>query len=237
MENGWVKIHRKILENPIFQRSAYLHLWITLLLRANHKDTQMVWNGDIIVIKEGQLVTGRKALSEETGIAQTTIEEILKFLETRHQIRQQKTTKYRLITILKWDEYQKSDIESDNKATTKRQQSDTNKNDKNDKNKDTAQGAGNSGAVIFLFKEVNPSYAILFRRKPQHEASVRLLEREGFEKLQKVVGFLKLKRGDKFCPRISTPCQLEEKWANLETYAYSLRKSAINNEPKWKIWT
>ncbi len=91
-------------------------------------------NGKIILIKEGQLLTGRKQLSEATGIAESTIEDILRVFETEEQIRQQKTTKYRLITIVNWKDYQ----ESDSKPTAARQQADTNKNEKNEKNINSA---------------------------------------------------------------------------------------------------
>jgi hypothetical protein len=77
-----------------------------------------MWNGAIIVVKEGQLITGRRALSEQTGIPGTTVERILDFLENEHQIGQQKTNKYRLITIVNWDKYQNPDSISDNKRTT-----------------------------------------------------------------------------------------------------------------------
>src|ERR1043165_6378566 len=133
MENGWIKVHRKLLENPIASKQHYGWLWITLLLMANHKEKKAIWNGDILVIHEGQILTGRKELSRRTRIPESTIEDILKFLETQHQIQQQKTTKFRLITVLNWKEYQNTNNNSDNKATTKQQQSDTNKNVKNDK--------------------------------------------------------------------------------------------------------
>lgn len=133
MNNGYIKLHRKILDNPIAQKASYAWLWVTLLLKANHKENKFMWNGNIIIVKEGQLLTGRKELSEQTGIPGSTIEDILNFLEKQHQIRQQTTTKFRLITIINWKDYQNSDNNSDNKATTKRQQSDTNKNDKNEK--------------------------------------------------------------------------------------------------------
>jgi len=134
---GYVKLHRCLLNNPIAKKPQYAWLWIVLLLKANHKPQKIMWNGGIIIINGGQLITGRKKLSEETGIPESTVEDILKFLEAQHQIRQQKTTKFRLITIVKWEKYQNGNNKSDNKATTKQQQADTNKNDKNDKNIDT----------------------------------------------------------------------------------------------------
>ena len=77
-----------------------------------------MWDGGVVVVKEGQLITGRKTLSEETGLPETTIERILTYLESEHQIGQQKTTKFRLITIVNWKDYQNPDIKTDNKRTT-----------------------------------------------------------------------------------------------------------------------
>jgi hypothetical protein len=141
MQNGWIKIHRKLLEKGYWRKSAYAHLWIHLLLTANHQQKEFMWNNKIIHIKEGQILTGRKELSKQTGISETTIENILKMLENEHQIGQQKTTKFRIITIINWKEYQKLDTKTDNGRTTNGQQTDTNKNDKkekNDKNKNNA---------------------------------------------------------------------------------------------------
>ena len=129
MENGWIKLHRKLLENPIMKKPHWAWLWVILLLKANHKENKMIWNNDVIVIKEGQFITGRKELSKQSGLSETTIERVLDYLEKSNQIGQQKTTKYRLITIVNWKDYQ----ELDNKRTTNGQQADTNKNDKNDK--------------------------------------------------------------------------------------------------------
>src|ERR1700690_2765071 len=100
MTNGWIRLHRKLIEKGFYKKSTYLHLWVHLLLSANHKEKEFMWNGEIIIIKQGQLVTGRKQLSEGTGIPESTIEDILKLLEREHQIQQQKTTKYRIITIV-----------------------------------------------------------------------------------------------------------------------------------------
>lgn len=133
MEQGWIKLHRKLLNNPLVQKPVYLALWVVLLLKANHEDNRMLWNGEEVTIKAGQFITGRKTLSEETGIPQTTIERILETLENGHQIGQQKTNKYRLITILNWDSYQSRT----SKRTTNGHQADTNKNVKNEKKRIT----------------------------------------------------------------------------------------------------
>ena len=86
-------------------------------------------DGKLLLVREGQIITGRKELSRATGIPETTIERILKMLENEHQIGQQKTNKYRVITILNWKEHQDRTQE----RTTNGQQTDTYKNDKKDK--------------------------------------------------------------------------------------------------------
>lgn len=100
-----------------------------------------------------------------------------------------------------------------------------------DKELDTEQSSETTGLIINLFKEINPSYKNLFKRKTQHESAKRLLEREGYEKLVKIIKFIGSRRIDKFCPQISSPYQLEEKWSALEKYALGL-KAEIN---KFKV--
>ncbi len=134
MDNGWIKLHRKLLENPFAHKANSMALWVTLLLLANHKENKFMWNGKILIIKEGQFITGRKELSKQTGIPATTIERILETLENGHQIGQQKTTKYRLITIVNWESHQNVDRKVDNKRTTNGQQTDTNNKGENEKN-------------------------------------------------------------------------------------------------------
>src|SRR3990167_9987846 len=100
MKQGYVYLWRKTIEKGWYKNSKYVHLWVHLLLSANHAPIEFMWNNNIIIINKGQLVTGRKALSCGTGINEKTIDRILKLFENEHQIEQQMTNKYRLITIL-----------------------------------------------------------------------------------------------------------------------------------------
>jgi hypothetical protein len=141
MEQGWIKLHRKLLDNALMSKSAYLQLWIALLLRANHKQNEFIFDNKKVVLQPGQFITGRDKLSELTAIPPSTIEKILKYLENEQQIEQQTTNKYRLITILNWQYYQSQEHQHDNNVSSKEQQRDTNKNDKNEKN-DKNHGGG-----------------------------------------------------------------------------------------------
>ena len=124
MNEGWIKLHRKIKHGGLFRNPRLLTLWIWLLLSANRKPHDFMWDQGIIHIKEGQLLTGRDKLSEALNIPATTLERLLTDLEIMGNIGQQKTTKFRVITILNWSRYQ----ETDNRRTTDGQQTDTYKN-------------------------------------------------------------------------------------------------------------
>ncbi len=236
MENsGWIKLHRKLLAKGYYRNSQYVHLWVHLLLLANHKEHEYMHDGGIVLIKEGQLITGRKQLSEATGIPETTIERILKMLESEHQIGQQKTNKYRVITILNWKEHQ----ERTGERTTNGQQTDTYKNDKKEKNRAVAIAPAsievvetqeeserppkketypNARKAFKWFPEIDPAWGI---NSTELKAGVLLFEK-GEEKVKKNIGYcLPLLEVDGFPIHRLTPYLLITNWDRI--YEYSKR--------------
>lgn len=134
--NGWIKLYRCLLEDAVCQKSAYFHLWVTLLLMAAHKDREFIFNNRIQKLRPGQLITGRKKLAKLTGIHESTVEYILNFLAKSGKIQQQKNRKFRIITITQWEDYQRNENVqqlTDNTLTTSQQHADTYKNVKNEK--------------------------------------------------------------------------------------------------------
>ena len=67
-----------------------------------------MFNGHLIKLEAGQLITGRLKLSDQTGISQTSIRRILKLLEINHQIDQQKTSGGTCISICNWSKFQEA---------------------------------------------------------------------------------------------------------------------------------
>ena len=132
-DNGWIALYRQLLENPIVRKPKYFLLWVVLLLKAAHAGTSFIWNEKRQFIRPGQVLTGREKLSEATGIKPSTVENILKYLESEQQIEQQKTQKFRIITIKNWEKYQFRK-KVDNRMTTDEQQNDTYNNENNDNN-------------------------------------------------------------------------------------------------------
>jgi len=103
-------------------------------MKANHKGAKFMFNNTEIELKSGQFVTGRKSLSNETGIEESKIQRALNVFENSKMIEQQTNSRSRLITITYWDSYQQDEQQMNSKRTADEQQMNTNKNVKNNKN-------------------------------------------------------------------------------------------------------
>ena len=146
MNNGYIAIHRKILDNPVcYKDPDYFTVWVTILLLAQHSKRKADFMGKSITLKPGQFITGRKFLARKTKVNESKIERIAKRLENEQQIEQQKTNKNRLITIINWNKYQKREQQNEqqvnNNRTTSEQQVNTYNNDnKEDKENNIYRG-------------------------------------------------------------------------------------------------
>ena len=111
---GWIKLYRKFSEWEWFKISEMVHLFIYLLINANHQDGE--WQG--VKLKRGQILTGLNSLNHATKISIQTLRTCLKRLEKTKEINIQSTNKYSIITICKYDDYQQ-DQQTTNKQTNK----------------------------------------------------------------------------------------------------------------------
>lgn len=145
--SGWIKIHRKILDSLVFQDDKYFRVFMYILLKVNHADAEILFLGKKMTVKRGQFLTGRKSLSEAIKMSQTTLERVLKFLEDERMIGQQKTNKFRVISVCNYDQYQ----EVDNKRTTDGQQMDTNKKNKEELEEEKPMPDESGGPVREIF--------------------------------------------------------------------------------------
>ena len=142
MNQGWIKLHRALMDwewyDDIITRGIFIHC----LLRANHTDTN--WRG--IELKRGQFVTSLKHLAEENGISVQTLRTHLKRLKSTRELTIKSTNKNSIITVCKYESYQSEKSEANtqtntqtNKQVTSNQQATniqltTDKNEKNNKN-------------------------------------------------------------------------------------------------------
>lgn len=113
-----------------YDDSQTVHLFVHLLLKANHKPRK--WRGKTVT--RGQVITGLNVLGDETGISVQSLRTRLRRLELSGAICRKSTNKFSVITIPNYSKYQdKLEGLTINQQATNRQ-STTNNNDNNDNN-------------------------------------------------------------------------------------------------------
>jgi len=137
-DEGWIKLHRKIIDSQVFQSEGLLKVWIWCLLKANHEEQWVqVKTGKgttEVFVKRGQFIFGRKTAAKELKMVERTVHKRMLKLQTMRNCDIKSDTHYSIISILNYDVYQSRKIdEVTGKVTGKGQPSDTNKKDKNEK--------------------------------------------------------------------------------------------------------
>lgn len=110
MNSGWIKLHRKLLKNSLWEDCTPEQkvIMITLLLMANHNEKKWIFSGEEYECKPGQFVTSLPSIQEKVGKGITTmqIRQALKKFEKYSFLTCKSTNKNRLITIENWELYQ-----------------------------------------------------------------------------------------------------------------------------------
>lgn len=130
MNNGWIKIHRKLLEWEWYDEPNTFRLFIHLLLKANHKPKN--YRG--VNIKTGEVMTGFSLLAEQTGLTVQKVRTALTNLKSTNEITIKSNNKGTVIQIVKYVDYQVVTNQITNEQQTDNKQVTTNKNVNNIKN-------------------------------------------------------------------------------------------------------
>lgn len=94
---GWVKLHRKIIDWEWYTDSGTLHLYLHLLFKANFEPKK--WQG--ITINRGQFITSIDKLAAELPLSVRQIRTRLDKLKSTNELTIKTTSKYSIITITK----------------------------------------------------------------------------------------------------------------------------------------
>jgi hypothetical protein len=123
MSNGWISLHRKILNNPTLTRGkvySRFEAFIWLLLRANHSQAKVVLGNNIIQVKRGSFVTSQKKLMQEFKWGSTKLRANLKLWETDGMIKVIANSVSTMVTICNYGSYQNPQL--DDKPQIKRKE-------------------------------------------------------------------------------------------------------------------
>lgn len=168
--NGWIKLHRKLWDNPLLRRPAWLSVWLYLLTHAYHgmarsgdsfrkaveaEYPNVLFRGERVRLRPGQLTSGAKQIAEITGVPRGTVEHIIKRFKREEMIEELTSPRCSLITVKNWHHYQSNEELAEERMRNIRGTSeDLYKNEKKEKNDDT-------GGENILFERICKHLATL----------------------------------------------------------------------------
>lgn len=128
---GWVKIHRDLLDNELWSDKPFTkgQAWIDLLLLANHRDKNALLGNCTELVERGSLITSELKLMKRWGWGRKKVKLFLNFLESQKMIERNANNKRTAITIVNYGFYQDCDLpkeqQKNSKRTAKEQQRDS----------------------------------------------------------------------------------------------------------------
>lgn len=213
MDNGWLKIHRKILQWEWYSDANTFRLFFHLLLKANHNSNR--WQG--INIQPGQVIVGRKKLAEELKLSEKQIRTSLNKLTSTNEIAIKTTNRFSIVTICKWDEHQLSE---NMKGPTERPTK--------------GQSEGQQRATLKEGKEIKKDLVVIFEQfRHEYPGTKRGLDTELKNFLKKndpeivhllLPGLIKEKE---YKARLKIKNEFVAPWKNLQTW---INNSCWENE-------
>ena len=86
--SGFIKLHRKIMSNPLFDKNpAARFVFVDLLLAAAWSDTVQDWRGTPVEVKRGEVMVSTRNLVKSTGFSHQRIRTLLSQLELHQNVK------------------------------------------------------------------------------------------------------------------------------------------------------
>ena len=150
MNTGFILLYRQITEWEWYQNPNTFRVFLHCLLMANFVDGRFEGKD----IKRGQFVTSLPSLAKQTCLSIQQVRTALEHLKSTGEITDKGYTKYRVITIVKYDAYQCDNRQdnnqiTDNQQTNNRQVTDNQQQYKNN-NKEIKKKGNNHQSILFI---------------------------------------------------------------------------------------
>lgn len=141
MSGGYVKIFRKVLDNPNASNPVFLAIWSYILLKATHKPIVMRIHGEDRTLNPGDLVTSCRKIADFFRLDKDTVNRALNTMQNAQMIRRKMYTRKTVISVLNWSSYQlapdtngdtSGDTNGDTSGDTNKKKEERRKNHKGD---------------------------------------------------------------------------------------------------------
>lgn len=258
-DGGWIKVYRKIRQSFVWTDANQLKLWLLILMKASHDGNRFLFNGQQVDVSSGQFVTGRDAIASEFNAGAKPVQRVsgrqlwrwIKLFEKEQMLSIKSNTKYSVITVISWGEYQEDDQRLSITSPSSVHQVSTIKNAKNAKNANKRDSqhsrkreyADDSPELIeatYLWEKIksnNPEH-----RKPNLQAwandirKMHEIDKRPFDKIHRMIDWC---QSDTFWQtNILSVAKLREKYDTMKAQAnrpYISRRAPARQEatPEW----
>lgn len=114
---GFILLHRQITEWEWYQNPNTFRVFLHILLKANYMDGRFEGKE----IKRGDLVTSLPSLAEQTKLSIQQVRTALDHLKSTGEITDRTYSKYRVITVVKYNDYQQDNRQNNSQSTGNQQ--------------------------------------------------------------------------------------------------------------------
>lgn len=117
MNAGFILLYRQITDWEWYQNPNTFRVFLHCLLKANFTDGRFEGHS----IKRGQFVTSLPSLSKQTSLSIQQVRTALDHLKSTGEITDKAYSKFRVITVVKYDDYQKDNRQNNSQSTGNQQ--------------------------------------------------------------------------------------------------------------------
>jgi hypothetical protein len=130
---GYTKSYRAKWQNPVFRNLLEAAIWGWMCDTAAWKDTRVRFNGEMVDLKRGQLITSITFIAQGFGIGEQVTRTFLENIKKDEMVNVQPTRRGTIITIHNYDKFQTNEeatnTQTNNHPTCSQHSPNTNKNE------------------------------------------------------------------------------------------------------------
>jgi len=120
MDQGYVKLWRKTIENDWLKNHKLWVFWCYCLIKASHKERIAKVGYQDIKINPGEFIFGRRKASKDLKMHESSIQRCVYALVNSKNISVKSNNKFSIITIINWHLYQQDQNKIEQQANNKR---------------------------------------------------------------------------------------------------------------------
>ena len=108
MAKGYIKLHRGITEHWLCQDKPYdmFHAWVDLIMMANWKTSQRIFNGQVVTQERGQVICSIGGLADRWGWSKGKVRRFIESLKKDKMVHTDGSTHGTTLTIEKYAFFQ-----------------------------------------------------------------------------------------------------------------------------------